>query len=537
MHIRKIFGFLAVLFIAGCAQSTKTDWYAEYGTMDTGTPTNMLYGTLDSTVGTPSDNFIGAPTHRMAVMLPLTGDNAQTGRAIQTSIEMAVLENAPQNLSVAFYDTANNINDSIDAVISDNPEIVIGPIFAADARTMRDSKPESMPVLSFTSDATALGDGVMTMALMPTNSTEAIVKQMASDGITGMIMLAPDTTSGHLMAGTAQYAAKIYDIPVTGIFFYAEKDSESIKTATAAASMNTARVAANTRAREILSDILTQERLTAIEKSSLTLQLEKLSKTDTLGKLPYDAVLFLGDGDDTETLASFLRYYGVSARDARFYGTALWDGSDITRDITMIGAKYAALPETSPEFANLYNNMSGEFPNRLAGFGYDAANMAIGMIYSQKSDAAYLLDPSGYVGVDGLFRLKPTGENERALRIVQLTGDGSVKTLRNAPTDFITPVYNIEQRKISPADEMELETPGINPNEYINIPPRLHDKYKSDTYGAHITIAPTPMQQSEPILILPEDDRDLVITTPDFQPVNLETINRTYIDSIEITEY
>ena len=54
------------------------------------------------------------------------------------------------------------------------------------------------------------------------------------------------------------------------------------------------------------------------------------------------------------------------------------------------------------------------------------------MIYSQKSDAAYLLDPSGYAGVSGLYRLKPTGENERALQIVQLTGNGTTQIVRAA---------------------------------------------------------------------------------------------------------
>ena len=84
---------------------------------------------------------------------------------------------------------------------------------------------------------------------------------------------------------------------------------------------------------------------------------------------------------------------------------------------------------------------------------------------------------------------------------------------------------------------MELETPGINPDDYISIPTRLREKYKSETYGTHITHAtPIAPQPVEAITILPEDDRDVVITSPDFQPVNLESINRTYIDSVEIEE-
>ena len=535
MHMNRIFGFLALLFIAGCAGDApdQTDWFSEYGTLETGTPVQMQYGSPDMQMGAPSDNLIGAPVHRMAVLLPTSGPNANVGNEIRTSVEMAVLQNAPQNLSVSFYDTASDTN-AMNAALADNPAIIIGPVFSNDARTLRDIKPATTPVLSFTSDATAVGDGVMSVALLPKNSIEAIIQEMQADKISEFIIIAPDDASGHLMAGAADTAAQIYGLPVSGIFYYTPHDTESIKNTAMDASMNAARTAANNRARAVLSDILTAEQLNVLEKSSLTIQLDRISKSETLGKLPYNAILFLGDGNDTETLASFLRYYGVATRDARFYGTALWDGSDITSDITMAGAKYATLPDMPPSFVSLYERISGRIPGRMAALGYDATNMAIGMIYSQKSDAAYLLDPSGYVGVNGLMRLNPTGENERGLRIVQLTGNGTVQTVRDAPANFMVPVYHIEQRKIKPAESMELEPPGIDPDDYITIPVRFQDKYASETYGAHITAPETP-SAVDVITILPEDDRDAIIS-PDFEPVALESVNKTYIDSIEIEE-
>jgi hypothetical protein len=161
--------------------------------------------------------------------------------------------------------------------------------------------------------------------------------------------------------------------------------------------------------------------------------------------------------------------------------------------------------------------------------------MAMGMINSTKSNAAYLLDPSGYMGMDGLFRLKPTGDNERALRIVKLNGSGILTPVRAAPTSFMTPLYNIEQRHISPANEMTLRSPGINPNSYLNIPERFRSKYRSKTYGANMTNTPIVQQSAEVITIMPEDDRD-IITTSDYTPVELENVSRSFIDSIEIEE-
>ena len=112
--------------------------------------------------------------------------------------------------------------------------------------------------------------------------------------------------------------------------------------------------------------------------------------------------------------------------------------------------------------------------------------LAINMLYSNKSQSAYLLDPSGYIGTDGLFRLKPNGDNERALRIMQLNGSGTPVEIRPAPRNFMIPLYNIEQQRISSTNSMELETSGIDPDDYIRLPERLRDKYRSKTIGANI---------------------------------------------------
>ena len=535
MYINRFFGyFVSLLILAGCTGTDKStpsaDWFDTYEQMQPGTPSQMY--------GTPSDGYgthdTSTDTHHMAVLLPLSGGNAPIGKTIRTSVEMAILKNAPKNLTVSFYDTTENLTDTINTVLTTAPEIIVGPIFSGDAKTLRDVKPEHLPVLSFTSDADALGDGLMTMNLMPTNGVETIVREMKSDDISQFIILAPDTDSGHLMAGTAKNAANIYELPLAGIFYYNSADPDSIKNAASVASMHNARTAAHTRARQVLSDILTNERLTIVEKSNLNTQLEKLERTDTIGRIPYDAVLFLGNGDDTKSLASYLRYFDVSARDARFYGTTMWDGSDITHDTTMMGAKFATMPDITPDFIATYEQISGTTPNRLATFGYDATNMAIGMMYSDKSNAAYLLNPSGYMGTDGLFRIHPSGASERALRIVEIDGSGTPKTIKDAPTNFLAPLYNIEQRHISPAPAMDLQTPGIDPDDYIRLPERFASQYRSKTIGTNITVAPT-IQKSEIVAILPTDDTT-PIKTQNFTPIKLESVTRSNIDEYEIYE-
>lgn len=527
MHINKILGYLSLAAtLAGCSGTTTRDtWYSEYGTLTTGTPSQMIYGTPAGDTG----------THRMAVLLPLSGDNAQTGRAIRTGIEAAIMQRAPQSLYVSFYDTGADTTSAINAALNENPEIIVGPLFAADARTLRAMKPSNMPAISFTSDASAIGNGVMTMALMPSNGIETIVREISATQSRGIAVLAPDNHSGHMMAAAARAAATAYDIPTAGVIYYREKDTDSIKNAAMRATLYNARSAANKRAKEILSDILNTERLTAVEKSSMSRQLDKISKVETLGRLPYDAVLFLGTADDAKSIASFMRYYGLTSSEAAFYGTAMWDGADL-HDLTLAGAKYPALVPTSPAFETIYTSATGTAPARIASFGYDAANLATGMVYSNQTNAAYLLNPGGYVGVDGLFRLTPSGASQRAMRIMQTASDGTVTEIRPAPVNFMTPIYSVEPSTLTPAREMEIETPGINPMTYIQIPDRLRSKYKSKTYGANMN-QPQPVEQQNIVTILPEDDSDtIIVTDPGFQTARPESVSRQYIDEIEIYE-
>ena len=520
---------ITTLILAGCAGTEpKHDWYAEYTNVPTGTPTQMQYGSYYSTYDSSDTK------HNIAVLLPMSGNAASAGREIRNAMELALLQHSLSQLNVRFYDTANDASTAINTALAESPDIIVGPLFSGDSQMLRTTKPDYMPAISFTSDANAVGDGVMTMALMPTNSVEMIVREMFYDGIQNFIIMAPDTESGKIMAGTAKRAGEIYGPTVTGIFYYNERDNENIKETANIASMANARTSANKRARAILSDILTNEELTAPEKSNLYYQLDKISKSDTLGSLPYSAVLFLGSSDDTKTLGSFMRYYGADSRSIKFYGTAILDGTDIASDYTMMGTKYAALPEQNQTFINLYQQTYDAIPSRLATFGYDAANIAMGTVYSTKSPAAYLLDPSGYAGMDGIIRLKPNGDSERGLRILQLNGSGTPVVVREAPENFINPIYNIEQRQITPASEMSLQTAGINPNDFIKIPERFKRKYKSTTYGVNMTqdIQPKPQTNITVITSSPQES----ITDEDYQPVKFEPINNTVIDSVEINE-
>lgn len=535
MHIiTRFFQFACIsAILAGCGGgSHQSKWHSEYDNQPITTPAMLQYGTFAIDMYGSSED----KGKNIAVLLPTSGPNAEIGKSIRPGIEMAAMRFAPGNLKLNFYDTGTgNVSDTIQSALDTNPSVIIGPVFAENAKILRDMKSSRTPALAFTSDISAVGNGVISMALVPTNTIEATIQSMKSDGAKNFIVIAPDTTSGRTMAGAAYSVADTYNIPNAGVFYYTEHDTESIKSSAMAASMYTARHAANTRAKEILSAILNHESLSYSEKTSLSKQLEKIKRTDTLGNLPYDAILFMGNGDDTKSLASFLRYYGVGVSDVAFYGTPLWENTNIASDITMTGAKFATMPDISADFSELYTSATGKDVNRMAAIGYDATTLAIGAIYGNNDAPAYIISPSGYIGASGLFRLRSNGTNERALQIMRLNGDGTTDVITEAKTSFTIPIYTSTTNYISPVSELALSSNGVNPMDYINIPERFHSKYHARTYGANYS-TPTQTNKMPSITMAPNDTQEFSITADDYQPVPLENVSRTYIDSVEISE-
>ena len=535
MHIiKRIFQFTCIsAILAGCGGGVRQSaWHSEYDNGPISAPAALQYGTFAIDMYGSSDS-----DKNIAILLPTSGPNAAIGKAIRPGIEAAIMRFAPNGLNVNFYDTGTeNVTITIQSALNDNPEVIIGPVFAENAKILRDIKPSSVPALAFTSDFSAVGNGVISVALMPTNTIETTIQSMQLNGTKNFIIVAPDTLSGRTMSGAAYTISDIYNIANNGVFYYTEHDTESIKATAMAASMYTARNAASTRAKEILSGILNHENLSQSEKSSLAKQLEKINRTDTLGDLPYDSILFLGGGDDTKSLASFLRYYGVGVRDASFYGTPLWEGTDIASDITMTGAMFATMPDISADFSEIYTNATGTDANRMAALGYDATTLAIGALYGNRDIPSHLMNPSGYIGTNGLFRLRSNGSNERALQIIRLNGDGTTTIVKNPQTSFATPIYTSSVNYISPISEISLSSNGVNPMNYISIPDRFRNKYRAKTYGVNYSNAPTTTQESSSITVIANNDDGFSMTAENYQPVPLENISRTYIDSVEISE-
>ncbi|MCU0790730.1 MAG: ABC transporter substrate-binding protein, partial [Nitratireductor sp.] len=90
------------------------------------------------------------------------------------------------------------------------------------------------------------------------------------------------------------------------------------------------------------------------------------------------------------------------------------------------------------DFANRYQAAYGTKPNVWAALGYDAVTLSTNIIRSSGPNAftpQVLENPNGFIGINGIFRLRSDGTAQRGLAIYQVERSGG-RLLVPAPTSF-----------------------------------------------------------------------------------------------------
>jgi hypothetical protein len=95
-------------------------------------------------------------------------------------------------------------------------------------------------------------------------------------------------------------------------------------------------------------------------------------------------------------------------------------------------------PALQTQFQSRFTAAYGDVPHPIAGLAYDGI-AAIGALAKQGRpdafSAASLTQGSGFVGVNGVFRLLADGTNERGLAIAEVR-NGQMVVIESAPRSF-----------------------------------------------------------------------------------------------------
>lgn len=342
------------------------------------------------TPGLPQD----VERHRIALLVPLTGNNAGVGRSLQNATQLAILDTKSDAIRITTYDTAapGGAAAAATQAIAEGNRLILGPLLAEEAREVAPiARRARVPVLSFSNDASVSGNGTFLLGYVPSQSIERVVEYAKSTGVTEFAGLMP---SG----------------------LYGERASTAFLRSVEAAG---GRVLA----------LETYDGRPGSMASAIT----------KLGRSPYQAILVAGSAEGAVAAAPIIRRSG--GRSAKLLGTELWNtDSAIGGKAALNGAWFASVPDNYyRQYAIKYRGRFGAAPYRLSTLGYDAVLLTVRIARDWRPGsefpAARLTDRDGFAGLDGAFRFGRDGVAERALEVQEVRG-GGVATVSPAPTGF-----------------------------------------------------------------------------------------------------
>jgi ABC-type branched-subunit amino acid transport system substrate-binding protein len=129
------------------------------------------------------------------------------------------------------------------------------------------------------------------------------------------------------------------------------------------------------------------------------------------------------------SVAQALAGAGLDLRRVQLLGTGLWDDPRIFSDASLQGGWYAAPDSTGfRNFTTRYRTRYGQDPVRTATLAYDAVALVAALVKTQgpqRFSEQTLTNSSGFAGIDGLFRFRSDGTNQRGLAVMQVEPGGS----------------------------------------------------------------------------------------------------------------
>jgi ABC-type branched-subunit amino acid transport system substrate-binding protein len=356
--------------------------------------------------GGPAPSITGSSgTLKVALLLPVTasGSTPAIAKALKQAAELALFDFDNPNVTLIPKDTKGTPDGArlaAESALQDGAELIIGPLFAQEvAAAAPVARQGGVPVIAFSSDEKVAGNGVYLLSFLAGRDVPRIVSFALARGKRNFAELIPQSAYGRI-AETAFAKA----VSAGG--------GQAEVRATFPPGESGAMVGP---VRQVANAIKSGQRVDA---------------------------LFLPAGrEDLPDIAPLLASEGAANGQVQMIGTGQWDYPNIGSERALIGGWYAAPdPKGWSGFVEKYAKTYGAPPPRIASIAYDAVSLAVSLSPNppgQRYTTAQLTRPSGFTGIDGLFRLLYDGTSERGLAILEVR-EGGPRVIDPAPSSFAT---------------------------------------------------------------------------------------------------
>lgn len=350
-------------------------------------------------------------TVKVALLLPLSGPNADLGKAMLEAAQLALFTTGSDKLTLIPRDTtgtAGGAADAAKAVIADGAKLILGPLIADEVDAVKPiAHAANVNVIGFSTKTEVAGGNVFVMGFLPRQEVAREVSYARGQGLGRFAALAPNTPYGHVMGDALQDVANSSGASVAHVEYF------------------------DPRVADLSPSI--RRLLPPGSPSGIA------NAANATGGKPFDALLLPEGGDQLKQVAAQLKKAGIDSAHTHFLGSGLWDDASIASDPDLAGGWFAASPpDVRRDFAHRYENAYHHPPPRLASLAFDAAALASVLAKNDGPDpfsAQAIQNPSGFTGVDGLFRFGADGLVQRGLAVLEVDPGGD-KVVSPAPQSF-----------------------------------------------------------------------------------------------------
>jgi branched-chain amino acid transport system substrate-binding protein len=377
-------------------------------------------------VGAPQSSSVGAkspppgPTSppaagptKVALLVPMSGANADLGKAMLEAAQLALFNTESERLTLVPRDTAGTAEGAAGAAksaIAEGAQLILGPLLAAEVEAVKPiARDAKINVIAFSTATQLAGGNVFLMGFQPRQEVVREVSFARDKGLSRFAALAPNSQYGHLMTDSLRDAATAGGGSVVKVEYLdprAADPSAAVKRLLSGAS---APPAPGTS-----------------------------SAPPAPANPAFDALLLPEGGAQLKQIARQLHEAGLDPAQVRLLGSGLWDDPSIAGETALDGGWFAASPpEPRSEFESRFQATYGHPAPRLASLAFDAAALAAVLRKSSNEPFSHeaILNPSGFTGVDGLFRFTQQGLVQRGLAVLEFAPQGNV-VVSPAPRNF-----------------------------------------------------------------------------------------------------
>jgi len=331
----------------------------------------------------------GAEDFKVGLILPLSanGNAGVAGQAMRNAAEMALAELGDSNIQLLPKDdggTGQGAQLAAQQAVDEGAQIVLGPLFAHSVTSAKAiARDRGVPMIAFSTDSNVAAGGAYLLSFLPESDVDRVVAYAISQGKRSFIGLIPGNAYGSVVEGEFKQSVARRGGRVMALEHYAADDRNKIG--------DTARLVAQAAGGA-------------------------------------DALFIPDGGEAVNDVIAALAAAGVNVRQFALMGTQLWDDPKIFSNPLLEGGWYPGPdPAGFRAFADRYRSRYRQDPPRPAALAYDAVTLVAALAKTQGSQRItndVLTNPSGFAGIDGVFRFRNDGTNQRGLAILRVTPSG-----------------------------------------------------------------------------------------------------------------